>query len=255
MSVYKNMDGIQEHAGGHSLSRNIVEGLSDNELRHLARLITMGELSACFAHEVFNPLMVIRGHLRFMKEGLLPDHPVRTNLDVIERTSRHIEEMAKRMLDFSKKQTFSTELCDPAELVMDALTFMNPYIHVQHVSVQINCEAGLPSLEVDRFLIVQVLVNLIQNATDAMIVSERRVLTISALPENGRVRISVADTGPGISSEVIPQLFDPFFTTKGKRGSGLGLYIAKRTIQEYGGSIDVQTGSCGTTFFMSFPGR
>src|SRR5215470_4445659 len=74
------------------------------ELFHFSRLITMGQLSACFAHEASNPLTLIRGHLRFIDESLSADHPLRANLEVIDRASRRIEDMAKHMLDFGKKK-------------------------------------------------------------------------------------------------------------------------------------------------------
>src|SRR5213080_287900 len=97
------------------------------ELQHFSRLITIGELSACFAHDVTNPLMLIRGHVRFAQESLPADHPLRVNLEVIDRASRRIEEMAKCMLDFSKKRPPRTEPCDIAELISDALRFIQPY--------------------------------------------------------------------------------------------------------------------------------
>src|ERR671934_33207 len=102
------------------------------ELLHFSRLITIGELSACFAHEVTNPLMLIRGHVRFVEESLPAEHPLRINFEVIERASRRVEEMAKRMLDFSRKRAHRTEPTDVAELIGDALRFVQPYLKTQY---------------------------------------------------------------------------------------------------------------------------
>ena len=99
---------------------------SPDELLHFSRLITIGELSACFAHEVTNPLMLIRGHVRFVEESLPADHPLRINFEVIERASRRIEEMAKRMLDFSRKRTRHTEVCEIDEVISDADPLLYP---------------------------------------------------------------------------------------------------------------------------------
>src|SRR5438132_13454793 len=110
---------------------------SPDELLHFSRLITIGELSACFAHEVTNPLMLIRGHLQFVEESLPANHPLRINFEVIERSSRRIEEMAKRMLDFSRKRTRRTEPCDIAELISDALRFVQPYMRSQFIDVKV----------------------------------------------------------------------------------------------------------------------
>src|ERR1051325_8410294 len=117
---------------------------SPEELMHFSRLITIGELSACFAHEVTNPLMLIRGHLRFVEESLAADHPLRINFEVIDRASRRIEEMAKRMLDFSKKRTRRTEPCDIAEIISDALRFVQPYVRSRFVDVQVQLEPQVP---------------------------------------------------------------------------------------------------------------
>ena len=227
--------------------------LDANDLLHFSRLITLGELSVCFAHEVTNPLMLIRGHLRFMEETLTEDHPLRVNFDVINRASKRIEEMTKRMLDFSRKRNRCTEKCDVGEVVSDAMRFVQPYLHTQHTDVRVHINPDLPFIALDRWQMIQALVNLLQNAADAMIDQSKRVLSITAKIETGRMRISVSDTGTGISAGNLPHIFEPFFTTKGERGTGLGLHITKQVVTEHGGSIDVDTGGHGTTFVISLP--
>jgi signal transduction histidine kinase len=223
------------------------------ELLHFSRLITIGELSACFAHEVTNPLMLIRGHLRFVEESLPADHALRINFEVIDRASRRIEELAKRMLDFSRKRTARTEAVDVAEVISDALRFVQPYFRTQYIDVQVHLEQKLPVIHVDRWQLVQAVVNLLQNAADAMAGSERRVVNITARAEVSEMRIAISDTGAGIPAGNVPRIFDPFFTTKGERGTGLGLYITQQVIEEHGGTINVHTGDRGTTFVISLP--
>jgi two-component system NtrC family sensor kinase len=226
---------------------------STDELLHFSRLITIGELSACFAHDVTNPLMLIRGHLRFVEESLPAEHPLRINFEVIDRASRRIEEMAKRMLDFSKKRTRRTEPCDVAEVVSDALRFIQPYVRSQFVDVQVHLDPDMPPVRMDRWQMVQGIVNILQNAADAMADLEQRSVSITARVDGKQLRIAISDTGPGISRANIGKIFDPFYTTKGERGTGLGLYITKQVIDEHGGAIDVQTGGRGTTFLISLP--
>jgi signal transduction histidine kinase len=223
------------------------------ELFHHSRLITMGQLSACFAHEVRNPLMLINGHLRFIQDSLAPDHPLRTNLEVIERSARRIEDMAKRMLDFGKKKTRRLGRCDIGELISDALRFVQPYFRSDMMDVQVSLESQSSLILVDRWQMVQAIVNLLQNAADAMEDVNKRVLSITAGVEPTRVRIVISDTGTGIPKEILSKIFKPFFTTKGDRGNGLGLYIAKQVIEEHRGTIDVQTNECGTSFVISLP--
>jgi signal transduction histidine kinase len=233
---------------------NPVQNLPGNEdLLHIARLVTVGELSACFAHEVFNPLMLIRGHLRFIDEGLPDDHAMRINFEVIERASKRIEDMARRMLDFSRKRAVRNERYDVAELLADAMRFMQPYFQGLYTDVRVNVTPGLPQIEADRSQIIQALVNLLQNAAEAMASGETRNLTISVTRAADDIRIAIADTGNGIDRDVLPRIFTPFFTTKGERGTGLGLYITRRIVEEHSGRITVQTSPHGTTFVVSLP--
>jgi two-component system NtrC family sensor kinase len=226
---------------------------SPEELLHFSRLITIGELSACFAHEVTNPLMLIRGHVRFVEESLPADHPLRINFEVIERASRRIEEMAKRMLDFSRKRTRHTEVCEIDELISDALRFVQPYLRTQYVDVQVHLDQDLPAMDLDRWQMVQAVVNLLQNAADSMVDAEKRILSIASRIEGKAMRIAISDTGSGIAAANVQRIFEPFFTTKGERGTGLGLFIAKQVVEENNGSITVETSSRGTTFVISLP--
>jgi signal transduction histidine kinase len=235
------------------MKREPQASFSTGELLHFSRLITIAELSACFAHEVTNPLTLIRGHLRFVEESLTEDHPLRTNFEVIDRASRRIEEMAKRMLDFSRKRTPSTEPTDIAELIADALRFVQPYFQTQYVDVQVHLEPDLPLVALDRWQVIQAIVNLLHNAADAMTDQESRVLSVTARVEEGQMRIAISDSGTGIAHANLAQIFDPFFTTKGERGTGLGLYITKQVIEEHHGDITVHSGDRGTTFVISLP--
>jgi signal transduction histidine kinase len=224
-----------------------------DELRHFFRLITAGEFSACFAHEVRNPLTLIRGHLRFIEEGLTPDHPVRVNVDAIDRASRRIEEMAKRMLDFSRKRVRRTEPCNISELISDALRFVQPYVRTKFIDVQVHLDSVLPPIDADRWQIVHAIVNLLQNAADAMVEVDRRVLSIRAQAEKNEMQVVISDTGAGIAPENLPKIFEPFFTTKGDWGTGLGLYITKQVVEEHGGTVSVDTSPRGASFTISLP--
>jgi two-component system NtrC family sensor kinase len=226
---------------------------SPEELLHFSRLITIGELSACFAHEVSNPLTLIQGHLRFLEENLPADNPLRINIEVIERASRRIEEMAKRMLNFSKKRTRRAETCEIDELISDALRFVQPYLRNHCIDVKVQLEPDLPAFDLDRWQMVQAVVNLLQNAADAMAESDKRILSISSGVDGDLMRIAISDTGTGIAGENVQRIFEPFFTTKGERGTGLGLFIAKQVVEDHSGSITVEIGSRGTTFVISLP--
>ena len=119
--------------------------------------------------------------------------------------------------------------------------------------MRVHLEPQLAIIDIDRWQMVQAIVNLLQNAVDAMADKERRVLSITARVDEGQMRIVISDTGAGIASANVAKIFDPFFTTKGERGTGLGLYIAKQVIEDHRGTINVQTGDRGTAFVISLP--
>src|SRR5262249_9533765 len=104
-----------------------------------------------------------------------------------------------------------------------------------------------------RWRTIQVLVNLLQNAVDAMAESERRMLSLRATMEGSQVRIAISDTGTGILPAILVHIFEPFFTTKGERGNGLGLYISKQLIEDVGGTIEVETENEETIFTVTLP--
>jgi two-component system sensor kinase FixL len=224
-----------------------------DELLHFSRLITMGQLSACFAHEIRNPLMLIQGHVRLAEKSLPVEDPLQVNFEVIDRASRRIEEMAKWLLDFSRKRTSKTEKFDVAALVSDAVHFTQPYLRTQCVDVQIQVKPGLSAVPIDRWQMIQAIVNVLQNAVDAMAHSQKRVLSITAGIQGNQVEIAIADTGTGIAAANLPFIFEPFFTTKGEEGTGLGLCITRQVVEQHKGTISVQSGNSGTTFTISLP--
>jgi signal transduction histidine kinase len=240
---------LMEDAGG-AATRTF---FSADELLHFSRLVTIGELSACFAHEVTNPLTLIRGHLRFVEDSITQDHPLRGSFEVIDRASRRIEDMARRMLDFSRKRPAHREECDFAEVIEDAIRFVQPYLRMQDIDVRVSVEPDLPLIPLDRWHVVQGVVNLLQNAADVMAEQSKRILSVTAGREGNQLRVAVSDTGTGIAQSNIPYIYKPFFTTKGERGTGLGLYVTRQVIVDHGGTIDVHTSDRGTTFVISLP--
>src|SRR6058998_1021508 len=210
---------------------------SADELLHFSRLITLGQLSACFAHEIKNPLMLIQGHIRLAEKNLAVDDPLQVSFEAIDRASRRIEEMAKWLLDFSRKRTPQTERFDIAELVSDAVHFTQPYFRYQHIHVHTQVQHGLPLVPIDRWQLIQAIVNVLQNAVDAMRRSDRHVLSITARLAENQIQIVISDTGTGIVAADLPFIFEPFFTTKGEEGTGLGLCITRQVVEQHQGTI------------------
>jgi signal transduction histidine kinase len=231
--------------------------LTEDGLKHISRLVTIGELALCFSHEVRNPLTALIGHAYMMQQSLPEGDPIRLHLDNVYRNSMRMKGMIDSMLDFGRKREKSRDFCAPEELIHEAVRVVGPYFeNFQHPAIvlQVDIECACPKVSIARWEMVHVLVNLLTNAADSMIQSRQRLITISAQREDeGLVRFAVADTGAGISSENAGRVFAPFFSTKGERGNGLGLYIARGTIEHHGGSISLQTSDSGTVFTICLP--
>src|SRR5215467_11868419 len=180
--------------------------LDDRDLLHVARLVTVGELSTCFAHDVMNPLMMIRGNLSFVNETLPSDHPARAYFDVIERAYVRIEDMARRMLDFSRKRPTRLQCFDALEIVSDAIRFMPPYFHEKYTEVKLSIAPGLPQIQADRWQFIQALVNIFQNAADAMAGSDCRMLSVNVTRIDSDICIGISDTGRGIPEQILPKI-------------------------------------------------
>ena len=226
---------------------------SSEGLLQVARMVTVGELSSSFAHEVFTPLSLIRGHLHFCSESVPADSALRINFEVIERACHRIEDMAKRLIDFSRQRPPQLSFQELGDLIDEAIRFLRPYFQEQFADVKVDVAPGLPPVQVDPLQFRQALVNVLQNAAEAMSNSQVRTLRLSVTREEEILRIAIADTGRGIAEPDLTKIFTPFFTTKGERGTGLGLYISRKIIEEHHGEITVQTNSGGTTFIISLP--
>jgi signal transduction histidine kinase len=231
--------------------------LTEDGLRHLSRLVTIGELALCFSHEVRNPLTALIGHAYMMQQAFPEGDRIRMHLDNVYRNSMRMKGMIDSMLDFGRKREKSMDRCAPEELIHEAVRVVGPYFEdFKHppIVIQVDVECECPKVAVARWEMVHVLVNLLTNAADAMANSRQRLVTISVHKEDqGMVRFGVADTGSGIAPENAGRVFAPFFTTKGERGNGLGLFIARGTIEHHGGSISLQTGASGTVFTICLP--
>jgi signal transduction histidine kinase len=231
--------------------------MSEDGLRHISRLVTIGELAMCFSHEVNNPLTIVLGQAHMMRLSLPDNDPIRIQLDDIERHGKRIKGMTDSILNFGRKREKTKDRCAPEELIQEAVRFVGPYFlnfAAPPIVVKIDVELGCPNVAVDRWEMIHVLVNLLNNAADAMTQTRQRLVTLTAQRESpGTIRISVADTGSGIDPEDAGRVFTPFFSTKGERGNGLGLYIARSTVEEHGGTIAMQTGEGGTVFTICLP--
>jgi signal transduction histidine kinase len=228
-------------------TRELVE--AQEQLVRREKLAILGQLAGGVGHELRNPLGVISNAVYFLQmTNPDADKTTKEYLDILASEVRNAEKIVSDLLDFSRTRLAEREMSAVSELVARASEKQPP---PKNVEVTTAIGSDLPPVFVDSRQIVQVLVNLMTNAFQAM--PEGGSLTVSARSEREKVALAVTDTGCGIPPETLGRVFEPLFTTR-KRGIGLGLAISKSLMESNGGSIEVEsTVGKGSTFTLLLP--
>jgi len=233
---------------------------AEAEARRTERLAALGQLSAGLAHEIRNPLGVIRGSAEMLRQKVQDAQPLVGELaGYISSEVARANALVARFLDFARPSNLELRPLRIGEIVDNALETVKSQFPNAPVKVERNYAEQTPEILADQQLCEQVFVNLIMNAYQAMDGREG-TLRVSIVPQepNGvaGVTTSVEDTGPGVPSELQGQIFNPFFTSK-KDGVGLGLSIAAKIVDDHRGSIRLDSrpgqGACFRVFLPEKP--
>ncbi|MBI1375073.1 MAG: two-component sensor histidine kinase [Phycisphaera sp.] len=233
------------------------------------RLAELGTLTGGLAHEIKNPLSTIGLNLQLLRESIgdldLPDHHASrllNRLDAVTGESDRLREILEDFLSFAGRVRLDPQPHDVNELIMQLVDFYNPQADASGVQLRTKLSPATGAARVDRTLLKQALLNLLINATQAMV--EARYadkphggstdLIIRSEPvDEDSIALHVIDTGPGIDPDVQAKIFRPYFTTK-KGGTGLGLATTRRIIEEHGGSVTVHSeAGRGSDFQINLP--
>jgi signal transduction histidine kinase len=233
-------------------------GESQTLIERHEKLASLGMLAAGVAHEIRNPLTAIKAALFIQQKKFQPGSQEYTDAKLVEREILRLERIVNDFLHFARPTDPELTLVSAEVPLRETQLFLGPSLSESRIQLLLEKPAPL-FVKVDLAQIKQVLINLVQNAADSM--THGGVITLRArrarknLPQGEAdvVIMEVADTGEGIPPEVEKRLFDPFFTTK-KSGTGLGLPIAARIVQNHGGALQYQTQvNRGTTFGIVLP--
>jgi signal transduction histidine kinase len=231
-----------------------------DELAHVTRVATMGELTSSLAHELNQPLAAIRNYAnaaqRFLSQGEPDLSKTREALEGIIRDNRRAAEVIGRVRGLLKKEEPRYRPVHMNHVIQETLTFIRSDSLLEGLSIETELAQGLPAVPGDRVQLQQVLLNLMLNAVDAMNKAkpDLRKLVIQTENEEDRgVKVSVRDFGSGIDEAHRDKLFEPFYTTK-SAGMGMGLAISQRIIHAHGGSIWAENNpDGGATFYFTLP--
>jgi len=211
------------------------------------RLATVGVMSASVAHEINNPLTTVLGYAKLLVEDKPADHPDRAGLELIADEAERMKSIVSGLLDYARVEKATAGPTDAAKVIRHVAALVEPQLRRARVRFAIEVPDDVPAVAADAHALQQVLVNLVQNAAQAMQADGGTVTARAATqPGGAAIRVEVIDEGPGVPSDARTRVFDPFYTTKEAGvGTGLGLAVCKHLVATFGGTIDVTDGPDG----------
>ena len=248
---------VEERTRELQLANNRLEATT-KQLIMSEKLAAIGEITAGVAHEINNPIAVMQGNLEVVRSvmGERADE-VRTEFRLLDEQIHRISQIVTKLLQFARPEEYAgyMERHAPEDVISDSLPLVQHLLNKARITV-VRLPGTTRLLLMNRTELQQVLVNLVVNAIHAM--PEGGTLTLRTRDEDcdGRqgIALVVADTGIGMSEELLQKVFDPFFTTKRRDGTGLGLSISQTLISRQGGAMSVEsTPGKGTTFTIWLP--
>jgi two-component system sensor kinase FixL len=227
----------------HRKQTDLKERRQRAELAHAARISMMGELAASLAHELTQPLTAILSNaqaaLRFIS-GKPPDlEEVREILKEIVQDNSRATEIIRRVRTLVKKEEIEFAAANIRSIIDDALTLVHGDAVFHHVQISVKADAGLPPAHGDRVQLQQVILNLLLNAFEALKdrqPGDRHVVVRAEYEHAGMLKVTVSDSGVGLSGDGLDKIFRPFYTTR-REGLGMGLCICRSIIKAHGGEL------------------
>ena len=252
---------LAEYRGKKAILANTVDITRTKELEHLLRIqdkmTSLGRVAAGIAHEIRNPLSGINIYLNTLEkiyDKRESSEKIKGILGKIQSASIKIESVIRRVMDFSKPSEPKLVLTDINRPITEAINLSMVTLRKKGIEIEKSLADKLPLCQADPAMIEEVILNLINNAADAMQdMSEGKKIEITSSIEKNRILVTVSDSGPGVPSAMQDQVFDPFYSTKSS-GTGIGLSIAYRIITDHGGSLNMsESGWGGAEFRIELP--
>lgn len=236
------------------------ERQQQEKLQATARLVTMGELASTLAHELNQPLSAIAsyntGCINKLEGGEVQREQILAVLRKLGLQAQRAGQIIRRVHNFVRRSEPNRVPCNIDAVIDEAIELLEPAVRKRGAWITTQRASGLGEVMADRVMIEQVVLNLARNGLDAMahLPTEKRSLELrTAKHDDGAMRVSIMDSGSGISSETAEKLFAPFFTTK-TEGMGMGLNICRSIIELHQGRLWFETNpDGGTTFHFTLP--
>ncbi|MES0349981.1 MAG: PAS domain S-box protein [Desulfobacteria bacterium] len=261
-----------DYGGKPAILGNIVDitesRAKEAQLIQASKMSTLGEMATGVAHELNQPLSSIQigadffGNMAKQGRQIPPEELAYVSEQMTQQVARAVK-IINHMRQFGRKAEIQREKVDINQPLRAVFALLGEQLRVRGIKVKLNLEDDLPPVLADSNRLEQVFIDLVVNARDAMGDERARLdgettentLTVTTFQEHGKVAVTIADTGPGVSDGLKEKIFEPFFTTKevGK-GTGLGLSISYGIINDHGGTIELASEvEKGATFKITFP--
>ncbi|MBN2574256.1 MAG: HAMP domain-containing protein [Deltaproteobacteria bacterium] len=223
------------------------------------KLASVGQLAAGVAHEIGNPLAAILGYIDILRadaagKGELPPAERQDTLDRVKAETQRIHRIIRELLEFSRPSHEEPVATDARRVVQSAQALLAPQSRFRDVRLVLAGGESWPRVLVSPGRLAQVLVNLLLNAADAM--AGKGTIVVTCEEAEGKVVLTIADEGPGVTPENQRKIFDPFFTTKVVgQGTGLGLSVSRSIVESFGGTLEIApfVEGQGAKFVLTLP--
>jgi PAS domain S-box-containing protein len=235
--------------------RDVTERLLMREqMWRMEQFASLNTLASGLLHEIKNPITALSIHVQLLDERLrraASDGPIDELIGVLKTEVRRLNITLESFRNFASLQRLQLKQVDVQEVLEDVVRLIQPQAIQHGVRLELlRAEGALPRVALDSEKIEQAVLNLVLNALEAM--PQGGELTLRAAVVEGKLRVVVRDTGPGIPPEIQDHIFRPYFSTK-DRGTGIGLTLVEKLVRQHRGHIDFRTGPGGTSFAITLP--
>jgi len=247
----RHVDWTLSHMGGADGSRRVLVGVDVTERVHLAeraraaeRLATIGKMSAVLAHEIRNPLNAATLQLTLLQRLVRSDASASGQragqaAAIVQSEIKRLEALVTEFLGFARPTHLERAPVAVQDLFDDVMAVVSEVARAAAIRIVFEVAPDVPPVDVDRTRIGQVLLNLVNNALDAMAESGGTITLRAAREDTADVRVEILDEGRGVVPDDLARVFEPFFTTKAK-GTGLGLAVVRRLVEDHGGTVTLE---------------
>jgi two-component system NtrC family sensor kinase len=224
---------------------------AQQQLVQSERLAALGEMSAKIAHEVNNPLGIIKNYILLLQRAGAAGADAKEYTEIVGQEIDRIASIVRQLREYQRPVRVQPEPVDVRKIMEDTLRLMERQLQTEEISLVREFDEGEFIIEGCADSVKQVFLNLIINARAEM--DDGGTLTISMKRRGKDLVVQIRDTGRGIPAEIIPRIFEPFFTTKGDKGTGLGLSVCYGIINSLSGSITYENREVGGCFEIALP--